>query len=90
MLNRVLIIESTPILGLVEVGTVPLALRSGFLCVISDLSTLRNPLVTSSPRLSSANTAAAPPVPLAGAERPAGGGGGGGGGGCSLAAVGGL
>lgn len=43
-------------------GTVFPALRDGFLWVISLLSTFLNPLVTSSPRLSSANTAAAPPA----------------------------
>lgn len=62
-------------------GTVPLARRAGFLCVISLLSTLRKPFVTSSPRLSCSNTAEIPPA--AGAGAPAGGGGGatGGGGG---------
>lgn len=63
-------------------GTTPLALSAGFLCVIWVLSTFRKPLVTSSPRLSSAKTAATPP-PAAGAGALAGGGGGatGGGGG---------
>ena len=59
-------------------GTTLLALSAGFLCVISLLSTLRSPLVTSSPRLSWAKTAAAP---LAGAVTLASGTGGGGGGG---------
>ena len=63
-------------------GTVLPALKAGFLWVISLLSTFLKPLVTSSPRLSSANTAATPPAAGAGAA-PAGGGGGatGGGGG---------
>lgn len=62
-------------------GTTLEALNAGFLCVISLLSTLRRPFVTSSPLLSSANTAFIPPP--AGAGAPAGGGGGatGGGGG---------
>lgn len=63
-----------------EVTTGPVALKFGFLWVISLLSTLRRPLVTSSPRFSSAKTAAAPPVPLEGAVAGTGGGGGGGGG----------
>lgn len=62
---------------LVLAGTVLEALRSGFLCVISDLSTFRKPLVTSSPRLSSAKTAPMPP-PDVGDEVDGGGGGGGG------------
>jgi hypothetical protein len=68
--------------GLVEddAGTVLLARKAGFLWVISLLSTLRRPLVTSSPLLISAKTAAAPP-PGAGAAAAALGGGGGGGGG---------
>ena len=53
------------------------ARSSGFLCVISDLSTLRKFFVTSEPRFSSANTAPIPPLGALGAE--AGGGGGGGG-----------
>lgn len=61
-------------------GTTLLALNAGFLCVISLLSTLRNPLVTSSPRLSCAKTAAAPPAGAAGLALGTGGGGGGGGG----------
>lgn len=47
-------------------GTVFPALNDGFLCVISLLSTFLRPLVTSSPRLSSANTAATPPAAGAG------------------------
>jgi len=67
-------------------GTTLLALSAGFLCVISLLSTLRSPLVTSSPRLSCAKTAAAPPagaagLAAAGLASGTGGGGGGGGGG---------
>ena len=69
-------------------GTVEDARNAGFLCVISLLSTLRRPFVTSEPRLSSANTAATPPagaaagvVERAGGGGPGGGGGGGGGGG---------
>lgn len=59
-----------------------LAARSaGFLWVISLLSTLRRPLVTSSPRLRSANTAATPPAAGAAAAVTGGGGGPGGGGG---------
>ena len=57
------------------------ALSAGFLCVISLLSTFRRPLVTSSPRLSSAKTAAAPPGVGPGSVAEGGGGGGGGGGG---------
>lgn len=72
-------------------GTVEDARNAGFLCVISLLSTLRRPFVTSEPRLSSANTAATPPaVAAAGAEGGGGGpggGGGGGGGGAPLAAA---
>lgn len=73
---------SSPVADPDELGTTLLARKAGFLCVISLLSTLRKPLVTSSPRLSSAKTAAAPPpeLPLAGAAVGAGGGGGGGGG----------
>jgi hypothetical protein len=59
-------------------GTTLLALNAGFLCVISLLSTLRSPLVTSSPRLSCAKTAAAPPAGAAGLALGTGGGGGGG------------
>ena len=62
-------------------GTVPLALKLGFLWVISDLSTFLRPLVTSSPLLISAKTAAAPPAGAAAAEGGIGAGGGGGGGG---------
>ena len=67
----------------VAAGTLLLALNSGFLWVISDLSTLRRPAVTASPRFNSAKTAAAPPAGGAGADVgaiPTGGGGGGGGG----------
>lgn len=68
-------------------GTTLLALSAGFLCVISLLSTLRRPFVTSSPRLSSLNTAPIPteagaaPEAAAGGGGATGGGGGGGGGG---------
>ena len=62
-------------------GTTLPALNAGFLCVISLLSTFRRPLVTSSPRLSSAKTAAAPPGVGPGSVAEGGGGGGGGGGG---------
>ena len=68
-------------------GTTGDARNAGFLCVISLLSTFRRPFVTSSPRLSSANTAATPPPAAAGAGDTAGGGGGPGGGGASLAAA---
>jgi hypothetical protein len=69
-------------------GTVEDALRAGFLCVISLLSTLRRFFVTSSPRLSSANTAATPlPEAEAGGRAAGGGGGGGGGGGAPPTAV---
>jgi hypothetical protein len=61
-------------------GTAEDALNAGFLCVISLLSTLRRFFVTSAPRFSSANTAAAP-LPAAGADDGGGGPGGGGGGG---------
>ena len=54
-------------------GTVLPARNAGFLCVISLLSTLRKPLVTSEPLFKSANTA---PMPPAGADVEAGGGGG--------------
>ena len=67
-------------------GTTLLALSAGFLCVISLLSTLRSPLVTSSPRLSCAKTAAAPPAGAAGADGLALDTGGGGGGGTTEAA----
>lgn len=43
-------------------ATVELVRREGFLCVISDLSTLRSPFVTASPLLSSENTAPSPPL----------------------------
>ena len=62
-------------------GTVLPARNAGFLCVISLLSTLRRPLVTSAPRFRSAKTAATPPADGAGAGTAAGGGGGPGGGG---------
>ena len=68
-------------------GTTLVALSAGFLCVISLLSTLRSPLVTSSPRLSCAKTAAAPPAPPAGVAGLADSGGGGGGGGTEGAPV---
>jgi hypothetical protein len=75
-------------------GTAEDARNAGFLCVISLLSTLRRPFVTSEPRLSSANTAATPPAGAAagGVDRTGGGGGpggggGGGGGGAPLAAA---
>ena len=58
-----------------------LALNSGFLCVISLLSTFLRPFVTSAPRLSSAKTADTPPAAGAGGGTVAGGGGGPGGGG---------
>lgn len=68
-------------------GTVELARNEGFLCVISDLSTLRRPAVTDSPLLSSEKTALSP-LPAAGGGalsslilRTGGGPGGGGGGG---------
>lgn len=77
-------------------ATVELARKEGFLCVISDLSTLRRPLVTASPLFSSEKTAPKPPgVGGAGADSvlmsktgggPGGGGGGGGGGGAPPAA----
>ena len=67
--------------GEVLLETVEEARKAGFLCVISLFSTLRNPFVTSAPRLSSANTAAAPPEPGACTEGGPGAGGGGGGGG---------
>jgi hypothetical protein len=79
--------------GLVAAGTTLLALKAGFLCVISLLSTLRSPFVTSSPRFSSAKTAAAPPAGEGATEFTAGvvtmdgGGGGGGGGGGAPAEV---
>ena len=59
------------------------ARSEGFLWVISLLSTLRNPFVTSSPRFRSANTAATPAV----LDAAGGGGGGGGGGGSGAAAL---
>jgi hypothetical protein len=77
-----------PLTGLSPSGTVEPARSEGFLCVISDLSTLRRPLVTDSPLLSSEKTAPSPPA--AGASgaaacslilRTGGGPGGGGGGG---------
>ena len=71
-------------------GTVEPARRDGFLCVISDLSTFRRPLVTSSPLLSSEKTAPRPVAAGPGSGfcssilrtggGPGGGGGGGGGG----------
>ena len=66
------------------------ALKSGFLCVISDLSTFRRPAVTASPRFSSANTAATPPAAGAGAGKELVTGGGTGGGGGGTGAVGGA
>lgn len=80
MTNIVWKISPVPLLA----GTTLPARRAGFLWVISLLSTLRSPFVTSAPRLRSANTAATPPVDTAGGEGagpPEGGGGGGGGGG---------
>lgn len=74
---------TAPAVELVEEGAIPAVLRAGFLWFISLLSTLRSPLVTSSPLLSSANTAAglgAAEDGTAGAGVAAGGGGGGGGG----------
>lgn len=65
--------------GLVLAGTVLEARSSGFLWVISDLSTFLKPFVTSSPRFSSAKTA--PMLPPGAADGEAAGGGGGGGGG---------
>lgn len=62
-----------------EAGTTLDARNSGFLCVISDLSTFRKPFVTSSPRLSSAKTAPMPPEDEAAGAALGGGGGGGGG-----------
>lgn len=75
-------------------ATVELERRAGFLCVISDLSTLRRPFVTSDPLFNSENTAPKPPPSEAAAGAadasflisstgggPGGGGGGGGGGG---------
>lgn len=70
-----------------ELGTGLAPLKVGFLWVISLLSTLRRPLVTSSPRFSCSNTAAAPPVPASTGSAGAGGGGGGGGGGGADASV---
>ena len=67
------------VVGLVLAGTVLEARSSGFLWVISDLSTFRKPLVTSSPRFSSAKTAPMPPPGAADGEAASGGGGGGGG-----------
>ena len=71
-------------------GTVELARSDGFLCVISDFSTFRRPLVTPSPWLSSEKTAPKPPAGAASGAfsslilrtggGPGGGGGGGGGG----------
>jgi hypothetical protein len=49
-------------------GTTLPARRAGFLCVISLLSTLRSPFVTSAPRFKSANTAATPPAGAAGED----------------------
>lgn len=65
--------------GLDEPGTTAPALKAGFLCVISLLSTFRSPFVTSSPRFRAANTAAAPPLLLAVDAAGVGGAGGGGG-----------
>lgn len=67
-----------------EVGTTPAVRNSGFLCVISLLSTWRRPLVTLSPWLSCAKTddmsPPLPPPPVVVVEGAAGAGGGGGGG----------
>lgn len=73
------IIRENPPAPLLAGTTLP-ARKIGFLWVISLLSTLRNPFVTSSPRFRSANTAATPPVDTGaeGADPPGGGGGGGG------------
>jgi hypothetical protein len=62
-------------------GTELPARSAGFLCVISLLSTLRRPFVTSAPRLRSANTAPMPSPPDADEGAAAGGGGGAGAGG---------
>lgn len=68
--------------------TVLPARSDGFLCVISDLSTFRSPLVTSEPLFNSKNTASNPPEDITGVDLvltsstgggPGGGGGGGGG-----------
>jgi len=80
-------------LGPEELGTVEPARNSGFLCVISLLSTLRKFFVTSAPRFNSANTAAVPLAALlagGGAARNGGGGGGGGGGAPPVAGTGDL
>ncbi len=83
-----------PLTELSRSGTVELARRAGFLCVISDLSTFRRPLVTASPLFSSEKTAPRPP-PAAGSSftslilrTGAGPGGGGGGGGPAAGAAG--
>ena len=60
-------------------GTTALALKLGFLWVISLLSTLRKLFVTASPLFSSAKTAAAPPPEVLGVGAATAGGGGGGG-----------
>jgi len=78
--------------GLLDAGATLLALNAGFLCVISLLSTLRNPFVTSSPLFSSAKTADGPTVGDGAAEVDTvfivGGGGGGGGGGAPAGGIG--
>ena len=56
-------------------GTTALALKLGFLWVISLLSTLRKPFVTASPLFSSAKTAAVPPLEVFGAVAATAGGG---------------
>lgn len=67
---------------LVLVETSPPALSSGFLCVISLLSTFLSPLVTPSPLLRAANTPPiSPAAAVTGAREAAAGAGGGGGGG---------
>jgi hypothetical protein len=69
----------------VDAGTVPDALRSGFLYVISLLSTFLRPFVTSSPLFSSAKTADG--LGLAAAEVPTGAWDAGGGGGRATEAL---
>ncbi|KAK5624775.1 hypothetical protein RRF57_000491 [Xylaria bambusicola] len=73
-----------------ESETVDPALNDGFLCVICDLSTLRNPFVTSLPLLISPNTAPSPESAFDDVSslicRTGGGPGGGGGGGAPPAA----
>lgn len=93
MLSGLGFLPGTGLLARGASETVDSVLKAGFLCVISDLSTLRRPLVTDSPLFSSEKTAPKPPadVALAGfadstgiskiGAGPGGGGGGGGGGG---------